>query len=191
MKANQFDDKLNKFRALLAAEVPAINERIALNAYDMASTRVINSGVDGDGNQLGSYSENELPLFFYTGKSLNKAGEAAVEKAKKAGKGLSYKDFREANNRPTDHVTLSFSGDMWKDIGVVKQIVDANKIVTVVGAKNTKTRKSGKKTLSTDDILDGNKERYGDFLEVNAEEEKKLLNTYDVYLQQLINKVFE
>ncbi len=75
---------------------------------------------------------------------------------------------------------------MMKDIGVVKNVVDGNKIVTTVGAKNTKDR-DGK---STEDILGYNADRYGDLLTVNTTEEKQLANTYDVKLQELINKHF-
>lgn len=191
MANESFKERINKFSSLLIDEMPRINEAVALNAYALVRDRIINDGTNGNGVSLGTYSENELPLFFYSGKSLNAGGEAAVAKAKKDGKGLSYKDFREANNRPTNHITLNFSGQMWKDIGVVKQIVSSTKIVTVVGAKNTINRSSGKKSITTDDILDGNRERFGDFLEVNDSEQDELVTTYDTLLQKLIDKSFK
>lgn len=190
MANESLKDKINQFSALLVNEMPRINESVALNAYALVRDRIINDGTNGEGASLGSYSDNDLPLFFYTGKSLNAGGEAAVEKAKKDKKGLSYKEFRQANNRPTDHVTLNFSGQMWKDVGVIKQIVSGTKIVTVVGAKNTINRFSGKKSITTDDILEGNRDRYGDFLEVNDSEQTDLAKTYDSLLQKLIDKTF-
>lgn len=190
MKANDFQQKIQLFTNALVQDMPQINEAVALNAYALVRDRIINDGVTGTGKSLGQYSETPLPLFFYTGKSLNAGGDAAIANAKKNHVGLSYKDFREANNRPTDHVTLNFSGDMWGDIGVVKNIVSGTKIVTVIGAKNTKNRKSGNKSVTTDDIMDGLFEHYGDFLEVNDKEESLLAQTYDAKLQQLIDKVF-
>jgi hypothetical protein len=186
MKAEQFSNQLKQFSAALVQELPRINESVAMNAFAMVRDRVVNEGKKGDGSSLGTYSDNELPLFFYTGKALNKDGEAAVEKAKKAKKGLSYEDWREANNRPVDRVTISFSGDTWKDTGVVKELIDGNKVNTTIGAKNTKDR-GGK---STDDIMSYNQDRYGDYLIASKEEEKKLAVTYDRLLQQLIDKSF-
>lgn len=188
--ASDFGNKIQKFTSVLIDEMPRINESVALNAYALVRDRIINKGTTGTGKDLGGYSENPLPLFFYKGKSLNSSGEAAIEKAKKEHRGLSYKDFREANKRPTDHVTLNFSGDMWKDIGVVKQVVSGTKIVTVIGAKNTKSRTSGSRSVTTDDIMEGHYDHYGDFLEVNDQEEELLARTYDAKLQELINKTF-
>ena len=186
MAANQFKQKLDSFSKALLIEMPRINESVALNAYAIVKDRVINEGQNGSGKSLGNYSTNELPLFFYSGRSLNQGGEKAIAKAKKEKKGLSYKDWRNANNLETDHVSLSFTGQMWKDIGVVKQIVEGNKIITTVGAKNTKNRE-GK---TTDDLMGYNGDRFGDFLTANKSEEELLAHTYDVKLQELIDKHF-
>lgn len=182
---NKFEEQLNAFTTALVTELPVINESVAMNARALIVDRIINEGKTPRGS-LGNYSNHELPAFFFNGKSLNSGGDAAIEKAKKEHRGLSYLEFREANSRPTDHVTTSFSGDTWKDVGVVKQVVDGNKIITTVGAKNTKNR-SGK---STDDILSYLGERYGDLLEATKEEENKLATTYDVMIQGLIDKTF-
>lgn len=186
MRSDQFKQKLDSFTRALVIEMPRINESVALNAYALVKDRVLNDGQDGTGKNLGGYSTNELPTFFYEGKSLNQGGDRAIAKAKKEKKGLSYKDWRNANNLETDHVSLSFTGQMWKDIGVVKQLVDGNKIITTVGAKNTKNR-DGK---TTDDLMGFNANRFGDFLTANKSEEQSLANTYDTMLQELIDKHF-
>lgn len=190
MRPAEFKAQQAKFNQALLTELPRINESIAKNAYALVRDRVINEGKKGDGSSLGKYSDTELPLFFYKGKSLNAGGDKAIEKAKKEGRGLSYEDFREANNRPTDHVTTNFSGQTWKDIGVVKQEVQGGIIITTVGAKNTIARTSGNKTIETDTILSGLRDRYGDLLSVNETEEKLLANTYDTELQKLIDTYF-
>lgn len=190
MGTQEFNNRIEQFQRALLIELPRINESIALNAIAQVKDRIINDGKNSKGASLGTYSKNELPLFFYKGKSLNSGGEEAIAKAKKAGKGLSYNDFREANNRPTDHITTNFSGQMWKDVGVVKQIEDGGKTVTTVAAKNTINRTSGNKTIDTDTILSGNADRYGDIFEVSTEEEKRLANTYDYELQKLIDIYF-
>ena len=190
MKPEEFKNNLEQFHQRLLVELPRINEAIAHNAYALVRDRIINDGKKGDGSSLGGYSKNELPLFFYKGKSLNAGGEKAIEKAKKENKGLSYHDFREANNRPTDHKTFSFSGQTWRDVGVIKQVVENGTITTTVGAKNTVSRTSGNKTIDTDTILEGLKEQSGDFLTVTKQEEDLLARTYDAELQKLIDKFF-
>ena len=190
MRPEEFKAAQQQFNQALLIELPRINESVAKNAYALLRDRIINEGKKGDGSSLGKYSDTELPLFFYKGKSLNAGGDKAIEKAKKERRGLSYEDFREANNRPVDHVTTNFSGQTWKDIGVVKQQVQGGTIITTVGAKNTIARTSGNKTIDTDTILSGLGDRYGDLLQVSQTEEELLANTYDAELQKLIDKFF-
>lgn len=181
----EFRQDVEKFRKALIIEMPIINQSVALNAFALVNDRVINQGTDETGSSFGDgYSETPLPAFFYEGKSLNSGGEDAVAKAKKEGDGLSYKDFRSANNLQTGFVDLNFSGQMWRDIGVVRQTNENGIITTVVGAKNTRDR-DGK---TTDDIMEFNGERFGDFLEVSEEEEQLLAQTYDTKLQELIDE---
>ena len=190
MRPEEFKAKQQQFNQALLTELPRINESIAKNAYALIRDRIINEGKKGDGSSLGKYSDTELPLFFYKGKSLNAGGEKAIEKAKKERRGLSYEDFREANNRPTDHKTFNFSGQMWRDIDVIKQQVQGGVIITTVGAKNTIARTSGNKTIDTDTIMEGLRDQSGDFLAVSQSEEDLLAITYDTELQKLIDKHF-
>lgn len=205
MTPNEFTEAVNRLSHLMTTNIPIINEKMALDATAMIKDRIINTGVNSKGSSLGSYSDKEIPLFFKkNGKTiapfsspLNNAGEKfflSVIKENKArrekgddARGISYKEWRDANNRPTDHVTLSFSGQTMKDIGVVKQIVSGTKIITTVGPKNTKVRKGG---ITTEKITEGLGERYGNFLEPNAEEEQKLATYLENQVQKLINESF-
>lgn len=80
--------------------------------------RVIETGRDGEGQAFSPYSTQPVPAFFYFERSLNQRGESAVRKAAKQRTGLSYRDFRDANNRPTDHKNFSFSQEMWRGFGL-------------------------------------------------------------------------
>jgi len=185
MDSKEFSKTLKSFSEKITEGLQPINEKVALNAYAMTKNRVINEGTIGDGKSLGGYSTNEMPAFFFKDKALNNSGEAFYEKKKKAGEGISYKEWREANNRPTDHVTLSFSGTTFNDIGVIKQLVDGVKVVTIVGPKNTKTRKGGE---TTSEIVGYLQERYGDFIKPNKEEEELLKATLSNEVNKLIKK---
>lgn len=185
MDSKEFSKTLKSFSQKITEGLQPINEKVALNAYAMTKNRIINEGTIGDGKSLGGYSTNEMPAFFFKDKALNNSGEAFYEKKKKAGEGISYKEWRESNNRPTDHVTLSFSGTTFNDIGVIKQLVDGVKVVTIVGPKNTKTRKGGE---TTSEIVGYLQERYGDFIKPNKEEEELLKATLSNEVNKLIKK---
>jgi len=173
----------------LAKELPTINEKAALNAYGMVKNRVINDGTIGENKSLGGYSDNPLPTFWFIGKSANKSGDKALAKAleKENGKekGISYKRWREANNRPTDHKTLSFTGTTFNDIGVIKQLIDGTKVITIVGAKNTKNRENGK---TTSEIMGYLGDQVGDFLSPNQAEVKLLENFYNKEIDKIIKR---
>lgn len=188
MTPGEFETLVNSFSETLARELPQINEKVAQNAYALMKNRVVNDGTIGENKSLGTYSDNELPSFFFKDKSANGKGESFYLKAKKEGRGISYKEWREANNRPTDHVTLSFTGTTLNDIGVIKSLVEGTKVITLVGAKNTKTRAKGK---STSDIGGYLKDQYGDFLQPNNAEIQILEKSLDTQLNVLIKNFFK
>lgn len=188
MTPKEFEILVNSFSETLIKELPQINEKVAQNAYSLMKNRIINDGTIGENKSLGTYSDNELPSFYFKDKSANTSGEAYYLKAKKEGKSISYKKWREANNRPTDHVTLSFTGTTLNDIGVIKSLVEGTKVVTVVGAKNTKIRENGK---TTSDIGGYLKDQYGDFLQPNNAEIQILENSLDTHLNILIKNLFK
>jgi hypothetical protein len=185
MDSKDFSKSLKAFSEKIVEGLQPINEKVALNAYALAKNRIINEGTIGEGKSLGGYSTNEMPAFFFKGKALNNSGEAFYEKKKKAGEGISYADWRKANNRPIDHVTLSFSGTTFNDIGVIKQLVDGVKVVTIVGPKNTKVRANGD---STSEIVGYLQDRYGDFIKPNREETEILKATLSNEVNLLIKK---
>jgi len=100
----------------------------------------------------------------------------------------SYVKTRKRNNKQTDHVDLQFTGDMWRDIGVVSSELKGNTAITVVTAKNSISRKGGQ---TTEDIMFNNAERYGDFMSLSPEEEQQVADVFDIELQKVIDKIFE
>mgnify|MGYP001025859369 CR=1 FL=1 len=102
--------------------------------------RVINDGRGADGGKFSPYSTKEVPAFWYIGRSLNAGGEAKVKAAAKKKEGVSYKDFREFNNRPTDKKNFSFSNDMWRGFGV-KEVKYSGGVYTLeIGGQNAESQ---------------------------------------------------
>ncbi len=211
MKSTNFNNAVQKLNILLTEAMPEINERVALNGAAMVKDRIVNTGVNASGQSLGRYSDNPLPAFFFKDKWLNAGGKRLFdlktkkqdrEKNKQAGKkvgknkrlddlekGISYKDWREANNRPTDHVTLSFTGDTMRDIGVQKKIVAGVRIVTTIGPRNTKQRSGGDTTEKIVDDYLGPK--YGNFLAPNDPEIEKLKEFLQNQVIKIIHESFK
>lgn len=185
MNINEFNNSVNSFIGAVLNDMPIINARITQSGLSLIHDRILNEGVEGK-----NYSTNLLPAYFFTGKSISGSGEAKVKAKNKANKykGISYTDFREANNLQTNHVDLRLSGDMWRDMAVLESRNIGFKISTEAGSKNSITYSNGQKT---GDVVGYLAERYGDFLTPTKAEENILDNALDDELQQLINQYFK
>lgn len=184
MNIEQFNNSVNSLLANVSSELPIINARITLSGLSLINNRILNDGIPG-----ASYSTNLLPSFFFTDKSISTGGEARVKAKVKAnkGKGISYVDFRDANNLQTSHVDLRLSGDMWRDAGVTSNQQFGFRNSTVAEFRGTIKYANGK---TTSEIADYNAERYGDFLTPTSQEETILDEALDDEIQQLIDKYF-
>ena len=139
-------------------------ELIGREALALVRRRIQNSGKDFAGADIGSYSTVQLPAFFYFGKSANNAGENKVKQAAKKGQKISYKDFREFNNRETNFVDLTFTGAMWRemDVKVVQNTVE--KTVATIEPRTARSKK----------VADYNSLRYGNILRLSKDESRML-----------------
>ena len=95
--------------------------------------RVIEQGKDANNSAFTPYSTAQMPSFFYYGKSRN----ASAEKAVKAAKKVSYKDFRSLNNLETDKKNFEFTGDMWRNFGVVSTRQENGIVKITIGGQST------------------------------------------------------
>ena len=115
-----------------------LSSAIAVAGADLCADiaqRVINSGEKAEGGKFTPYSTKDVPAFWYMGRSLNAGGEAKVKAAAKKKQGVSYKQFREFNNRPTNFKNFSFSQEMWQGFGVKKVEANGGTYTLVIGGK--------------------------------------------------------
>lgn len=115
-----------------------LSSAVAVAGADLCADiaqRVINSGEKAEGGKFSPYSTKEVPAFWYMGRSLNAGGEAKVKAAAKKKEGVSYKQFREFNNRPTNFKNFSFSQEMWRGFGVKKVESKGGTYTLVIGGK--------------------------------------------------------
>lgn len=198
----EFNENVNRFLEVLPGSIQRINKTLALSSIPLIKKRLIDKGILGDGKSLGQYSEKPLSPGLLLNSSLGVGAERKVLAYLKAEKkanpnepiGISYKKFRELNNRPTNHVTLSLTGETLNDLSVVSNVILGNQILTTVASKNSKSKdvynKKGKKTgtVGTGDVLDQLGDRYGDILSLTPQEEADIAEAFDDEIQNLINK---
>jgi len=203
LTVEQFKSRVQNMLANLPEEVQRLNDGIALSMIPLIVNRLVDLGEDGKGKKLGNYSTNPLPTFFYlhrgTGSGADAKLDAAVKRKRKQEgkdfKGISYKEFREINNLPTQFVTLSFTGETLADIGVVSNVANGLVIVTTIDAQGKSTKAkydskgNAKGTITSAEILDFLSERFGEnLLALNEEEERQTIMAYDQGLQGIVNK---
>lgn len=204
---NQLVTKLNRMIQALPAEMVKINTKLALDAIPKIQNRLIDEGKTAEGKSLGKYSTRPLsPLLLIqqaSGKGAQQRIYNEAKKNKKAGlpSGISYERFRELNNLPVDHVTLSFTGETLGDIGVLEEGINGTTVSVVVGSRASKSKdvfnKKGRKTGTKDtgEVLDDLDEKYGsaldtELLSLSKEEEEELAQRQDDMLQDFLDKYF-
>jgi hypothetical protein len=206
LEINDFSASIDRLLSNLPAEMAKANQKIGLNAISQITARLTDRGLTAEGKSLGTYSTNPMNPLFFLGHGLKSADakiKSLIKKQKKAGQptGVSYEQWREFNNRPTEHVTLSFSGETLGDIAVLSDDITQGAIVTVVGSKNSKSKdifnKFGKKTgtVSTGHVLDDLNNKYGsaldtELLSMSPEEEKEAIEILDQQVQNFVDKYF-
>ena len=146
---------------LIAEEITARREddsiQIADEVMKQVRNRVQEKKIDADGSAFGQYSQALVPQWFFYGKSNTDTAEADL----RAGDWfVSYADFRELNNLDSGDINFTFSGDMWRNTGVV-QVQNGNESTTVtIGGQDARSQ----------DILAWQEPRYGNIIEASEQE---------------------
>jgi hypothetical protein len=135
--------------------------------------RVINKGVSADGTQFSAYSTKEVAAFRYLGRSLNAGGEAKIKAAAKKREGVSYREFRDYNNRETAFKNFSFTNEMWRGLGVKKATFTGGSYILVIGGK----------TKASEDKIDWMEGQEGkSIIEPNGIELNRLAKAISAYI---------
>lgn len=111
-----FANQLRNLATTIDATREADSIRIASELSALVRNRVQNDRTDANGSSFGGYSQAVVPQYYFYGRSLS---EGAEDKVKDGDWFLSYEDFREDNNLQTEAKDFTFSGDMWRNTGVV------------------------------------------------------------------------
>lgn len=123
-------------------------------------------------NILGSYSTAKVPAFFFEGKELNGTGASYIaskmsEKEPKK-RVMNWADLRRAQGLQTNHVDLTYTGEMWRGLLPQAYTIDGGIISSTLSHNNADGQ----------DKLNWNRQRYGDFIRkaLNTPENKALID---------------
>jgi len=146
---------------------------IAKETVAIARLRIQNQGEDSEGQQFDLYSQAVVPKFFYKGKSLNATAEEEVRTGEWL---LSYETFREINNLRVDIKDFTFTGDMWRNVGVTS--IDNKGAVVDISIGGQTTRAA--------ELLGYHSDKYGNLLAPNESEVQFLR---DSHLERVFNSI--
>lgn len=151
--------RLRRARQILEDAVESMSDEIAISSLTLMKDRSINEGIiiGGDPGQKAKYSTKEIRTSLFEGKSRNKAGDAWIE-ANTMG---TWHQFRKAQGLNNEDVNLSYTNKMWENIRVIK---------TTRAGKGKATTEIGSLDEETQNKIEGNAYRFGDFLKPTDEE---------------------
>lgn len=149
----QLRNKLIALKREFNNELEMIATEMANNAKALSNRNIVDHGVEG-----AAYSNVVYSTFFLEGKELNAKGKTFIKSKKKKKQLTNWREFREAQGLQGDHVDLTYTGDMWSHIGVVRIVtVEDGKVVAMLGGT----------TQTSADKMGWNEDRYSAFIENN------------------------
>lgn len=173
-----FESNESKLNVLKAA-----NDTLAL-----VKNRVINSGENEIGGKFSdnkgrtAYSDNPVPVFFFSNKPTRGDNKKKVAKLRKRkGNMASYADWREVNNLKTEHVNFQFTGEMWQGMSVILYGTPDGMLHAEFGSIDK----------SVSDKIDYNHLRYSGFTNPNENEMAACTYLYSKRLNDFMKRNFQ
>lgn len=151
--------RLRRAREILENAIESMSDEIAVSTLTLLKDRSINEGITigGEPGSKAQYSKKEIKTSLFAGKERNKAGTAWIE-ANTVG---TWHQFRKAQGLNNEEVNLSYTNEMWSKIGVIKTNVQGQgRASTEIGSLDEETQNK----------IEGNSYRFGDFLKPLPEE---------------------
>lgn len=149
-----------------AEYIPKVLQAESLTLFAKIRNRIQEKGIDSNGKSYPLYSQNELPTFFFEGKATNGGGRNAIKKANNENRGLSYEEFKSANNGPKSVQVrnLTFTGQMWRGFGITDVLQEKTGIQVVIEGE----------TQGAKDKARWNAAKIGDFLQPSQKEDAEI-----------------
>lgn len=106
---------------------------VAMNSVVYVRERVQEKGLKSDRTAFKGYSVNPLPLHWFEKQATPTQMSRLKKNPKYKKDGLSYFDFRQETGKQVGYKDLTFSGEMWRETGIVQRNNISGKFEIVVG----------------------------------------------------------
>jgi hypothetical protein len=132
MKTKGIKAILINFERQLDEQCTRTAERMAVTGISLVVERIQREGVKD-----ASYSDERLPSWYIKDKQLNSAGTAYFDKHNKAGDGVTWGEYRQAQGLQNSYVDLTYSGRMFGSWVVLKVERGRGRFVSRTGSTDS------------------------------------------------------
>ena len=98
--------------------------------------------------------------------------------AGREGKRISYKEFRELDGKQAKFVDVTFTGQNWRQQGLVKQQISKDRAAIVIGPT----------TKRAEEVSENLDKKYGNWLALSEEELQEIADNMAEAVEEVINK---
>lgn len=174
----------------LAAAIDELEAGIARKTAQIAgndlvaliTTRIIQTGKNEKGQSFTPYSTRPMNAAKLKGKSRRDSAERAVTALAKVGGTMSYRKFREINGLKVDKKNFEFTGEMFRQFGVIDFSGSGGDFIVLLDGKSNES----KRKLARAAKLEG-----GSIVEASAQEIDLLERILLKYIDNLINEALK
>lgn len=197
MDINELNQKLDSLVEDVNQNIGNTMVQIGSEALIYIRDRVMNSGINAEGQKYEPYStkpmlvgckgfKNKANCSRVFGKKKNKDLKwVTLDRTNNEGKKIrlavldgGYKEFRQLNDLQTGFVDFAFSGRMWENIKIKSDQSEHSNGVVRIGATTDEDNKK----------LEGNTRRKGDILKLSANEIESIRKSFAVNITQSIER---
>jgi hypothetical protein len=166
------EDVLSQARAAILAAAPHIAETQAQTVLALSTYRIQNQGLAG-----AHYSGTVVPTWFFTNKAFNAGGRAYIKANKKG----TYQGFKQALGLPSDYVSLTLTGRMFRSLTTLPASVSGTVYSSRIVAADEESAK----------VVRYNIVRYGDFLKPTDAEAAEVQAVGQAEVDKIMKQFFQ
>jgi hypothetical protein len=179
MEIQQVIDNLSTFEEAVRRELQAVTVKAANDLASGVALRVVNEGKNAKGGQFSDYSDKKYYASSFKGKNRSGGADARLTALGRGAK-IDYAEYRRLNNLNGSPKNFEFTGDMWRNFGVMNFINSGLSVTANIGGL----------TENAGDKISGNSKREGyDIAAASEKEELEVKADLEKWIEGLINKI--
>jgi hypothetical protein len=166
------EDVISQAKAAILAAGPRIAETQAQTVLALSTYRIQNQGLAG-----ARYSGTVVPTWFFAKNAFNAGGRAYIKANKKG----TYQGFKQALGLPSDYVSLTLTGRMFRSLTTLPASVSGTVFSSRIAAADEGSAK----------VVQYNIVRYGDFLKPTDAEASEVQAVGQAEVDKIMKQFFQ